>query len=449
MSAAESSYSYSYAGALDAAWADVNRGASHAGDQSGHAGCSGVAAVLDRADQSGFSLTITAQPWQPKLALQLTLPPPGAALETISHASLHAAHTTGVSLIAAESPGISFGSQIGAQLHFKGEWRGATAHCDEACIAAAVALVSGESHDHKSHADSGGGIGGGGGGHGHEHGGGGVLVWRVSPVVWTPEALVTLHTSEAVTLLRVTHATLVQSGRQQLMVQLDAKGPDERGGFIVEMETHDGRPLSSTPYTSCDVINQPPSPPPIPPSAPPRSAASTKEGRLSAKAGSLALDFKKLEAMAANNMTAVQLLEHVKSQMPTATSKQAGEAESVDGGHGRERGDAGAHGGGSGGAGHDGHGHGGGGGHAHSDGRSNSGPALDGISRPPSNGAPPSISPTVNHAGGEPTSALFGVLFMVILMGGALLRWARAGARGAKGGGVHARVSTDDETEDM
>ena len=68
--ATAASYSYSYAGALDAAWADVNAGASHAGEHSGHDGCSGVAAVLDRADQSGFSLTITAQPWQPKLVLQ-------------------------------------------------------------------------------------------------------------------------------------------------------------------------------------------------------------------------------------------------------------------------------------------------------------------------------------------------------------------------------------------
>jgi len=447
--ATAASYSYSYAGALDAAWADVNSAADvNAVEQSGHDGCSGVTAVLDRADQSGFSLTITAQPWQPKLVMQLTLPPPGAALETISHASLHAAHATGVSLIAAESPGISLASHIGAQLHFKGEWRGATAHCAEACIAAAVALVSGGMHDHMSHAEGGGGSGGGG--HGHEHGGGGgVLVWRVSPAVWTPEALVTLHTAEAVRLLRVTHATLVQSGRQQLhhMVQLDARGPDEHGGFVVEMETLDGRPLSDVPYTSCDVINQPPSAPPRPAAA---AADAAKDGRLSAKA----LDFKKLETMAAtNNMTAVQLLEHVKSQMST---KEAGEAGSVDGGHGRERGEGGAaHGGGSGGGGHDGHGGGGGAGHGHghsdghSDGHSNGGPALDGSSRPSSNGAPPSLSPIVNHAGGEPTSALFGVLLILILMGGALLRWARAGARGARGGGVHARISTDDEADDI
>ena len=191
-----------------------HEGPIHAGD---HDECSGVVAMLDRAWEGGFALTISSQPWRPKLALQLTLPSPGATLTSFSHATLHADHPTGVSLIAAEVPGVSLARHIGASLNFRGDWRGATAHCAKACVAAAVALVNGGSHVH-----DGGGDGGGGGG--HAHGAGGVLIWRVSPAVWSPKALVTLHTAEAVTLLRLTHATLMQHGRQQLMVSRMARG---------------------------------------------------------------------------------------------------------------------------------------------------------------------------------------------------------------------------------
>ena len=253
-------------------------GASHANDASGHDGsCSGVTATLDREWEGGFALTMTSQPWRPKLALQLTLPHPGATLGTLSHASLHAAHPTGVSLIAAESPGVSSAGHIGAQLQFQGEWRGATAHCAKACIAAAVARLNGE-HSHMQHSSSGGAEHESHESHdSHEHGSsdGGVLIWRVSPVVWSPKALVTVHTAEAVTLQRVSHATLVQHTSTLLQVELDA-APDDKGGFVMEMATLDGKPLSDIPYTSCRAINQPPSPPPLPPSS--ATAAATGHG---------------------------------------------------------------------------------------------------------------------------------------------------------------------------
>ena len=70
-----------------------------------------------------------------------------------------------------------------------------------------------EAHEaHEAHGSSGGG--------GHVHGGGGsVTLWRVAPAVWTPKALVTLHTAEAVTLRHLGHATLVQQSGPQLMVR--------------------------------------------------------------------------------------------------------------------------------------------------------------------------------------------------------------------------------------
>ena len=254
--------------------------------------CSGVAVQLDRKWDGGFTVTLTSQPWRPRLPLQLTLPPPGATLESFAHANLHAAHPTGVSVIAAEQPGVSLGGHVGARLDFTGEWRGATARCGEACAAAAVFLVSGAEHAHghehgHEHGVEGKGHGhehSGGDGKAHEHGGGdgtshahayaslpgGVLTWRVSPAAWSPKALVTLHTSEPVKLLRIAHATLVDSSSGQLWQVVLDDSADDHGAFEVDVETVDGHPLSSIPFTSCmhETVSQPPSAPPAPPSAP-------------------------------------------------------------------------------------------------------------------------------------------------------------------------------------
>lgn len=369
--------------------------------------CTGVNAVLDRAWEGGFALTITSQPWRPKLALQLTLPPPGATLATLSHGSLHAAHLTGVSLIAAEQPGVSLGRHIGAQLEFRGAWRGATAHCAEACVAAAVAPVNAAAaHVHDAAA--------------HVHGG--VLLWRVSPVVWSAKALVTLHTAEAVTLLRLAHATLVQHSGLQLtvrpvmtsplvpwpppasswcdssspptwQVQLD-ESPDEHGGFVVEMETAGGRALSAyTAYTSCN-------------------------SSLGGGGGD-------------------------------------GSGGSIDGGA-------------QGGGGRDGHSHGGGGG-GHSNGHSNGGQAarldaLDGTSRLASVSAPTSLSLAPTLGGGARVGPLEGpsgqsgalIVLLVVLAASAMLRWtlrARGGGREPGGGralprGAHTLLPSADDSFD-
>ena len=204
--------------------------ASHTGHQGDHEHCSGVVATLDREWDNGFSLTITSQPWRPKLALQLTLPAPGATLQSFTHATLHAFNPTGVSLIADETPGVSLVGHFGAQVQFQGKWRGATAHCAKPCIAAAVVpLAKGDTH--AAHASGGHVHGGDSGGFGH---------WRVSPAVWSPKALVTLHTSEGVTLQRLAHATLVRQNGQELMVRrmprTSSEGP--------EYERHALMPLS-------------------------------------------------------------------------------------------------------------------------------------------------------------------------------------------------------------
>ena len=213
--------------------------------------CPGLAVLLDRSWNDGFSLTVALEPWKPNVPIHLTFPSP-MRLSTIFHSTLFAAHSHALTFKTVDRSGKSFAGNVGAQLNFRGDWHGATASCYSHCIAAATNVLPLPAQAN------------------------GAAAYRVTatPAVWRPHATLTLHIgtspeSSAVDVISLAHASLLDRSPSMLLLKLDAK-PDHNGALHVDLSTPSPKGGAvKTATTSCQAINQPPSPPPSPPSPPP------------------------------------------------------------------------------------------------------------------------------------------------------------------------------------
>lgn len=214
----------------------------------GDGACGTVGVVLDRQWNDGFSLTVSLNPWRANVPLSVVLPSPTATAQTAFHGELIAAHPTALSLRTADRPGTSSDGHIGMQLNFRGKWVGATASCASHCLAAKVIVASVES----------------------THAGKSTFRLTATPALWRPHGVITIHLRTSLTTFHVVgtaHATVLDRTPASIMLRLDARG-DKVGAFTVDVALPTGGSIAQA-HTSCQMVNQPPSPPPLPPSPPP------------------------------------------------------------------------------------------------------------------------------------------------------------------------------------
>ena len=210
--------------------------------------------LLDREWNDHFALTLSLNPWKANVPLHVSFPATGprVAVGSVFHGTLGSWSPIAVTVRTADRPGTSSAGNVGMQLNFRGQWRGATASCASHCLAAAVAMAPvSDAHLAKSEVSS-----------------TNVVRITVTPALWRPHGLLTLHLPlPSLRVVGSTHSNVQDKTLTSLMLKLDAR-PDKSGSLSVDVAVPAGVKLEQ-PHTSCQVVNQPPSPPPRPPSDPP------------------------------------------------------------------------------------------------------------------------------------------------------------------------------------